>query len=780
MTKTPKKISKTKFRKGMISILFLVAVLIVGAVAGTVIGTVIDMPKWDAQALYGAETTSLYDKNGDAFYALHAGENRVQVSLSVMPEHLKQAFIATEDQQFYKHHGINFVAIARAVLVNISSGSKSQGASTITQQLARTAFLTTEKTWERKIKEIVVSIQLESKYSKDEIFEFYLNRINFGSGAWGVQVASNTYFGKDVEELSLAESAVLAGLVQRPNAYSPFKNPDLTKKRQAVVLDRMLDCGFITQEEADEATKKPLEYAQRVETEERYGFFVDYVIDEADRILERENLFENPQDAIYNGGLEIFTTMDPAIQAAAEKIYANPNNFPKQTSKSGQVVQSSMVLLDHKSGGIQALVGGREYTQKRGFNRAVDMLRQPGSSFKPIVVYGPALEAGYNPSYILDDAPVTYTINGEEWSPKNYDDKYRGRISMRTAVRLSINIYAIKMADKVGIANGVAFAEDLGITSLVKAGHLNDMSLSTALGGITKGVSPLEMASAYGAFANGGILAQHHVITKIVDSQGNTIYEFHPKSERVMEERTAWMMTSMLQDVVKSGTGTAAQISGVACAGKTGTTQDDRDAWYVGYTPTHTAAVWMGYDKRETMTKTTGGSYPARIWKAVMTKAAVGGSFAEPTGLEKTAICSVSGKLASAACPAEAITEDYMEADEVPTEYCDIHYLVSICPDSGKRATDSCPAPVDKGFVKDAPADSPEAAPTQYCDVHSSKAEASAMICTDPRHDGRQYLANIPADDEIGGCPSEYVREKTIRNLDDLAYCPLPDHQTTR
>lgn len=783
MPKRKKKISKRKARKLFLSAAIITAVILIGAVVGTVIGAVVNIPSWSPETLYGSETTTLYDRDDKAYYSLHAEENRIQVPLSLMPEHLKEAFIAVEDQKFYNHHGINIMAIGRALVVDIIAGEKAQGASTITQQLAKNAFLYPDKTWERKIKEMVMSFQLESKYSKDEILEFYLNRINFGSGAWGVQTASQTYFGKDVDQLTLAESSLLAGLVRRPNAYSPFKNLDLAKNRQRVVLKCMVDCGFITQKEADEAYEQELGFKEPVEAPNRYGFFVDYVVDEADRILQEEGLNDNPQDAIYKGGLKIYTTMDPKVQLAAEEAYAKPDSFPQVKSKNGQDIQSAMVLLDHRSGAIISMIGGRSYTHQRGFNRAVDMVRQPGSAFKPVVVYGPALEAGYSPNYQLEDAPVTFTAGGKPYSPKNYDGTYRGMITMRTAVQWSVNIYAVKMANEIGVRNGVNFAEKLGISTLVKAGRINDLNLSTALGGITKGVSPLELASAYGCFGNNGIRTEHHVITKIEDNAGNIIYEYRPKQTRVMKEETAWMMTDMLRTVVQAGTGTRAQIPGVQCAGKTGTTQNDRDAWFVGYTPHYTCAVWMGYDREETMSNTYGGSYPARIWKAAMTKAVANskGSFKVPTGIQQVSICQKSNKIATPACPDEDIVLSYMKPENVPKETCDLHVLANICPDTGKLATPECPAPVQQGFLKDLPPGTPGAMPQEYCDLHGRQAVSEKVtVCTDHRHQGRIHLANIPKDGESGGCPEEFVAEIEMDNPGHLEYCPLPEHQTNR
>jgi penicillin-binding protein 1A len=778
-----KKIPKAAARRWLRAAVLMVLVIALGAVLGLVIGTVVNVPTWSPEKLSGYESTTLYDKNMEAFASLHAEENRIQVPLSQIPEDLVNAFVATEDQSFYHHHGVNFTSIARAVLVDVVTGSKAQGASTITQQLARNAFLNPEKTWTRKIKEIAMAFILENRYSKNEIMDFYLNRIYFGSGAWGVQTAAQTYFGKDVNELNLAECSLLAGLAQRPNAYSPFRNYSLAKKRQEVVLARMVDCGYITLKESATAAREPLHFKKSVAVKNQYGYFTDYVIDETDRILEDEGLFDNPQNAIFKGGLKIYTTMDPDIQQQAEEVYSNPSSFPAGKSKSGQTIQSAMAVVENKTGAVRAVIGGRAYVQQRGFNRAVDALRQPGSAFKPLVVYGPALEAGYTPDYVLADSPVTFTFGGQTWSPKNYDGTYRGNITMRTAVQYSVNIYAVKLAAQVGISNGIRFAESLGIDTLVKTGRSNDYNLSTALGGITRGVSPLEMASAYSAFGNEGIHAPHFVISKILDSSGNTIYEYHPRYNKAMSSETAWLMTGMLQGVVQYGTGTKAKIPGVSCAGKTGTTQDDKDAWFVGYTPDYSCAVWMGYDRKETMSRTFGGSYPALIWKSIMSRASYGRqnlNFSVPQDITQTAICSKSGKLASPACPENDIVLKYFSPGKAPTETCDLHVLVQVCSESGLLATPNCPNPVERGFLKNAPPGDPEAMPTQYCNLHGGNAvpeTTKVLVCQDPRNQGKQYLANIPPKGQSGGCPPGFIQEVEVPVNTHLDPCPLPDHQ---
>ncbi|MGE5405042.1 MAG: transglycosylase domain-containing protein, partial [Candidatus Saccharibacteria bacterium] len=586
------------------------------------------------------------------------------------------------------------------------------------------------------------------------------------------------------KNLNLSECAFLAGVVQAPSRYNPYRNLTQGKKRQRTVLNSMVTCKYLTKKQADQAYAESLKFMPEPDSQKQYGYYLDYVVDEADRILHSEG-YSNPQETIFKSGLKIYTAIDPKIQTYAEKLYADPKNFPKGKSAQGQIIQSAMVLIDHQSGQINALVGGRNTAQQRGFNRAIDALRQPGSAFKPLVVYGPALEKGISPDFIIDDAPVTYSFGGQTWSPGNYDGKYRGPISMRTAVQWSVNVYAVKLAEQIGIKNGLAFAKKLGISSLVLSGARNDNNLSAALGGITRGVSPLEMASAYGCFGNQGLRVRPYVISKIIDSEGNVIYSGIPQKQQVMKKETAWLMTSLLQNVVQAGTGTKAQISGVDCAGKTGTTQDDRDAWFVGYTPRYACAVWMGYDKKESMNKTFGGAYPARIWKAVMARAMAGKTpktFSIPDNLTPVSICIKSGKIATAACPQEDVTTKYLPKDQIPQESCDLHVQIEVCSESGKLAVSGCPSPVQRSFLKNASPGEPEAAPSEYCSIHPgdpiiTQQKARVMVCTDPRHNGSLYLANIPREGENGGCPREMVQEKEVDDPGSIPYCSIAEHQ---
>ncbi|MEN6463469.1 MAG: PBP1A family penicillin-binding protein [Syntrophomonas sp.] len=658
----------------------LIMLIGLGTVIGTLVYTSMNLPAWDPQQLTGASSTTLYDDKGEVCASLHAGENRTEVELDKVPQDLINAFIAIEDQDFYEHHGVNYKGIIRAVLSNVRSGDLTgQGASTITQQLARNAFLTADKRVERKLKEIVLAYKLESNFSKDEILTMYMNKIYFGGGAYGVQAASKTFFGKDVSELTLEESSLLAGLVQSPNNYYPFQYFDRAKARQKMVLDNMVNCGFIDEKAAQTAFEKPLHFQKIHNAGTKYGFFTDAVIEEALDILGNiDDYRDDPSSALYRSGLKIYTTMNSKLQEHAEELAANPANFPSE-SKNGQKIQVGMTIVDDKKGEVKAVLGGRQYEQQRGFNRAIDAHRQPGSSIKPLSVYGPALEQGFMPYYTLEDKPLSYKYGGTIWKPENYDLKYRGLIPMRTAVQYSINTYAVQMLDQIGIKSGYKFAQSLGL-ELVDTKGTNDLGLAPlSLGGLTKGATPLQMAAAYGAFGNSGVFVKPHFITRIVDADGVELYNFKPAYRRVMSEETSWLMTSMLQTVVNSGTGTKAKIPGIMCAGKTGTSEEYRDSWFCGYVPGFSGAVWMGYDQEYTMHDIYGGGYPALLWKSMMQQAIKlkkASPQAKPSDIIQISICTKSGKLMSESCPQDQVRSEYCVKEFAPKETCDIHQMV--------------------------------------------------------------------------------------------------------
>ncbi|ABI68419.1 transglycosylase domain-containing protein [Syntrophomonas wolfei] len=779
MTSKEKKNKRAKRRSySWLSTLLLIFLVAAGVGVGVLVYAAQNLPAWDPQQLSGASTTFLYDDQGKVLAGLHAEQNRTETSLNNVPPDLINAFIATEDQDFYRHHGVNFKGIVRALLVNLQSGDLTgQGASTITQQLARNAFLTFDKQWERKIKEVLLAFKLETHYSKDEILSMYLNKIYFGAGAYGVQAAANTYFGKDVSKLDLAESSLLAGLPQSPNSYNPFQYYDRAKARQQMVLKCMVDCNYIDQETAQQAFETPLVFKKSFNSGSRYGYFIDAVIDETLDILEAREIYEDPNNAIYRSGLKIYTTMNAQLESHAEEFFKNPANFPSE-QKNGEQIQCAMALIDHSNGEVKAIMGGRSYEQRRGFNRATNALRQPGSSIKPLTVYAPALEDGYMPFFTLIDEPISIKVGNTIWSPKNYDPNYRGLISMRTAVQWSVNTYAVQLLEKVGVRKSFDFGKSLGL-DLVDTPGTNDLSLAPlSLGGLTRGASPVQMAAAYGAFGNGGLYAKPHFVTRILDADGVEIYRFKPDYHRAMSEETAWLMNSMLQTVVSSGTGTNARVPGVQTGGKTGTSEEYKDSWFCGVTPGYSAAIWMGYDREHTMNKVYGGSYPARMFRSMMQKAHEIKNpkpRSMPAGIVSVSVCSKSGKLPAELCSQEQIFSDYCLKNKVPTEICDAHNMVSICPESGKLAGRYCPNPEMRSLTKDE-------TPTEKCDIHSDFSLPALLnneiyVCRDPRHNGKIYRANLPNPLQSGGCPPEYLEKVIVENGDSLPYCSLEDHQ---
>jgi penicillin-binding protein 1A len=656
---------------------FLVVLAGVISVFGLFGCAVMGMPAFDPQQLYGANNTLLYDHNEKVFSSLNAGENRTAVKLEKVPSQLVEAFIATEDREFYQHHGINILGIARAGFTNIKSGDlTAQGASTITQQLVRNTFLSADKKVMRKIREIMLALKLETIYSKDQILEMYLNKVYFGAGAYGVQAAANTYFGKDVSQLNLAESALIAGLVQSPNNYNPFVNPDKARERQRIVLESMVSSGYIDEATAKKTSEVFIQLVKAKPATTQYGYFRDAVIEETIKILAGIPGYEDAENAVYTAGLKIYTAIDLPLQAYAEEFCTNANNFPSD-NKDGQKVQVGMVILENDSGAVKAVIGGREYLQQRGLNRATSAYRQPGSSIKPITVYTTALEKGIMPFSMLNDAPISYKTAGGVWTPKNYDGIYRGYISMQTAVKYSVNTYAVQLMDKVGVQSGLETGKSLGL-NLVDSSDKNDLNLAAlALGGLTKGVTPLQMAGAYSAFGNTGLYNKPHFIEKIVDSKGTVIYKFQPDPRRVITEQTSWLMNDMLQTVVQSGTGTRAKIPNVPTAGKTGTTEDLTDVWFCGITPKYAGAVWMGYDDPgNKMVNVAGGGCPALMFKAIMQKAHKSDNtvkWTRPSDIINVSICLESGKRATEFCPTDRVAAFYSTTQYAPTAWCTIH-----------------------------------------------------------------------------------------------------------
>jgi penicillin-binding protein 1A len=573
---------------------------LISVIAGgiTVAMIIKDTPKLDEALLKDPVSSKILDKDGKVVDEVGA-VIRDYVVYEDIPKLVEEAVLATEDVRFYKHNGIDFIRLGGAVIANITNGFGSEGASTITQQVVKNSFLTTEKTLTRKIQEAWLAYQLEQTYTKEKIFEIYVNKNLMSDNIYGIKTAAGIYFGKDLNELKLHEVAVLAGLPQSPNNYNPFDYPERAEKRRNIVLSLMNQHGFIDKVEMETARQVPIESTlvkeeDRKQDDNPYDSFVDAVIDEVRKHGDYD---------IYSDGLTIHTTLDTKAQSYVENIL-NTNDVIEYPDED---FQAGIVLLDTKTGEIRAIGGGRNQKVKRGFNYAIDTERQPGSTIKPILDYGPAIEFLKWGTYeILEDKPTKYSGNSEA-EPHNWDNKYMGAMTMREALARSRNTTAVQTLQQVGTENAQAFARKLGIP-------LDEIYESYAIGGLKKGVSPLQMAGAYSAFGNNGFYTQPYTVKKIELRDGTEI-ETQPETEIVMKDYTAFLITDMLKSVVKRpyGTGGRANIPRLHLAGKTGTTNytdEERqkydiprgavpDAWFAGYTTNYTAAVWTGYGSRK-------------------------------------------------------------------------------------------------------------------------------------------------------------------------------------
>ncbi|RAI15928.1 MAG: penicillin-binding protein [Candidatus Melainabacteria bacterium] len=518
-----------------------------------------------------------------------------KVTLEQIPDNVKNAIISTEDKNFYKHKGFDLAGLARSMVANVCAGRVVQGASTISQQLARVLFLNNERTFTRKIKEFIVAVRIEKTLTKDQILEMYLNNVYLGSGAYGVEGAAQIYFNKHVKDLTLAESALIAGLPQAPSVYSPFNNKDLAIKRRNKVLRRMLTMKYITKEQYEKAKKEQLKLnpLPQIYTLNKAPYFCDYVMKEL------ENLgFDETE--ISQGGYKVVTTLDYKTQQRANRAIVDLMN---SWGLKGEKRQAALFSFNPHDGRILAYVGGKDYSKSQ-YDR-VQAVRPPGSAFKPIV-YATAIEKGVNPNDIIDDVPFT----AGSWTPKNYGNKYRGPIPVYKALMVSSNVCAARLIELTGVRAVIQMARVLGLTTPLEYDY------TIALG--SNGVKLFEFVRAYGVFANSGYKVEPYAIERIETSRGKVIYQApQTKTTKVMESNTAAVMTAMMKTVIKSGTGVAANI-GKPAAGKTGTTNDSRDASFVGYTPDVVTGVWVGNDDNTKNGRITGGTVPALIWKEVM------------------------------------------------------------------------------------------------------------------------------------------------------------------
>ncbi len=780
-------------------------------------------------------STFVYDLEGNQIGKLIAQDsNRIPVAKDMIPENLAHAFVAIEDERFYEHNGIDIKGIIRAAYVGISNGFHfTEGASTITQQLLKNNVFTN---WtkedgfmdkiKRKIQEQYLAIELTKTMSKDDVLVNYMNTINLGQNTLGVQAASLRYFNKSVNTLTLSECAVIAGITQNPSKFNPISHPDNNAQRREKVLNNMLEQGYITQAEFDEAMADDV-YSRiqivnaEVEEDTVNTYFVDALTDDIMEDLMATGNYTETQayTLLYSGGLKIYATQDPHVQEICDEAFSNEENYPEGTRwqlsyelttqdsngnfknystemyrqyfkemdssfnllyssqetaydaieqykaavmEPGDEVygenitltpqpQVSIVVEDQSTGYVVAMVGGRGQKEaSRTLNRATDSKRQPGSTFKIVAVYAPALDsAGLTLATVMNDAPFNYA-NGR---PVNnwWGSEYRGLNSLRTAIAQSMNIIAVKTLTQITPQLGFDYLKNFGFTTLVEREEItvggkvqvfSDIQQSLALGGITKGVTNEELTAAYAAIANGGTYIKPKLYTKVLDHDGNVILDnTAPQSRQVIKETTAWLLTDAMVDVVTSGTGASVNFGNMAIAGKTGTTSDYNDVWFSGYTPYYTASVWTGYDNNAKLQKGNGERNLAKkLWRAVMSKVhedLPSQSFQVPSGIVTATVCSQSGKLPIPGLCDGTLKTEYFAEGTVPTESCDVHYQGMVCPYSNLPACDTCPFKVE-GVLTMTPAEDPSL-------QQGSGTEAPAMVTQEvTNEDGTVSTITVP------------------------------------
>ena len=636
----------------------------------------LDIPHWqalDLSKLNTAGATEVFDAHGQAAGTLHGRENRRWVPLESVPEKVQDAFIAAEDLRFYRHRGVDVYRLFGALWNDIKTLSFSQGGSTITQQLIKLTHLSSAKSLSRKAQEIALALQLEKVMSKQQILEAYLNTVYFGHGAYGIEAAANVYFGRSASALSVAQGALLAGIIKAPSTYAPHLNPEKSAQRRNGILGTMEEKGFISHQEAENARAEAVVLADGQGEGRRFAWYMDAVLTEATEALKLSG------DEVLTGGYRISTGLDPAMQLAAEALFEDADRFPAAAAD-GTPVQAGLITLDNQSGAVRAVVGGRKYDVALGLNHATQIRRQPGSAFKPISTYAAAIDAyGFVPSSTVEDTPRTFDGN---YTPKNAGGNSYGTVTLREALSRSLNIATVDLADLIGTEALRQYAQRFGVPLSDR-----DVNLSLALGALTEGVSPEVLGAAYCALGNGGMRVTPHFINEIRDKTGRVVYRAPTRQERAVRDATAYMLTDMLKTAAKSGSARALKQSGMPVAGKTGTVSESdgkgtRDIWTVAYTPEVATAVWMGFDApdaKHAMPASEGGSgYPAKLCAAFyksVSEELSGRDFKKPKSVKTALVDRMALEqehrvlLTTGDTPAEYAEPELFRAEDMPTDY---------------------------------------------------------------------------------------------------------------
>lgn len=967
--KTGKKILKSL--KILLIVIIILGIIGGGIVVGAVISILKDVPDIDPANVNAIldQTSTIYDSNGELIEKIQAPEFRTVVDLDIIPKHLQEAFIAIEDERFRDHMGVDPKGIAASAVDNFKAGSIVRGASTITQQLVKNVYLTNDKNWDRKIKEAYLALQMDKALTKDEILEAYLNTINLGQGAYGVQEAAQTYFSKNVEDLTIAESALFAGIVKSPSRYSPYKTlrpddfdasentevgelnilgekyfavyNDESVQRQNIILEKMLSLKKIDQTQYDQALEEDIKEALNPgekRLDDITSYFNDFVKTKVEEALIKEFGYsrEEAQNEIFTGGLKIYSTIDLKLQRQLEEIYDNfteilvgdPSTFRApflidwRLSNAGNILdkdsnilfykqenifnesfgliidngtyefndngllinnkkmtpyanhidvsdyyrindkknlvthtvgsivfpedkvnilenkeilidqsyldatedfymidenenliinghyfsrsldgvpqpQSATVILDYRTGEIAALVGGRDVDGTRILNRATESKRQPGSVIKPLGAYLPALDNGYTAASPIDDTP--FYADGKLW-PKNWYSGYRGIYTLRKSVEQSVNVNSVKTIDAIGIQNVLPYFEKLGLIdtenpekdSFVTSeedGSYNDENLSAlGLGGMTQGLTPLEVTAAFGAIANDGVYLEPIAFTKIEDKNGSLLIDNTPKENVVVSPQTAYIMKDILRTTVSDGIAGKASMNNMAVAGKTGTTQKQADIWFVGFTPYYATGVWIGNDS-PAITISYSSSKASELWKHINTKIHEDlenkTSFDMPDGIVNVNVCSQSGKLPSRLCSSDprgsTIRSEIFADGTQPTDYCDVHVSATIDSTNGKLANKYCPRYVrqTRVFVETSPRYSPSEhsgiipsdyqyrMPVSYCNVHKARTTAPTRPTRPTRPPAVKEEKEDDDDDDVPPSSDEENTENNNSNNED-------------